>query len=186
MGGLQFVKFVRRVIELHVRIPMKQTLPWIVVVLAATLVGCAAVATDATKATYASEGAVIRGQWSGPLTLPPPKPFVGIGRVDGRPLSRNAMAVGPIIVDPGSRTLTVFGHDYHGFKGEVGKVDLRVDLKAGHSYLVRFEHKENEMTFWVEDVETHELAGGRQSTTEITPEKSGGSLNLPMFGPGIM
>ncbi|MGA7749971.1 MAG: hypothetical protein WCA63_07460 [Gallionella sp.] len=42
------------------------------------------------------------------------------------------------------------------------------------------------MTFWVEDVETHELAGSRQSTTEITPEKGGGSLNLPMFGPGIL
>ncbi len=112
---------------------MKQPLSWIVVVLATALGGCAAVATDETKATYASEGAVIRGQWSGPITLPPPKPFVGIGGVDGRPLSRNAMSVGPIIVDPGSRTITVFGHDYHGFKGEVGEVDLKVDLKAGHS-----------------------------------------------------
>jgi hypothetical protein len=58
--------------------------------------------------------------------------------VDARPLSRNAMAVGPILVDPGSRTLTVVGDDYHGVKGEVGEVHRKVDLKAGHSYLVRF------------------------------------------------
>ncbi len=171
----------RRIIQTNSKFTMKRLLSSSIVLCVVFVAGCAAVvATDQTKATSPSDGAVIRGQWSGPLSLY--KPYVTIRQVDGRQRLQKGMGVSPIIVDPGLRTLTVIGHEYHGTQGIYGQVDLKVELKAGYSYLVRFEYRENVMTFWVEDVATHNHIGSPQSTKEIA-QQTGGSLNLPIFPP---
>lgn len=110
-----------------------------------TLAGCASIPEYHAAAPSQRQGAVVRGHWSWATW----RPFITIDKIEGLPRSRWDTATGPILVDPGARTLTVTGHK-PGFLDPddylEGTVELKATLMAGQSYLVRFEIDEMLMT----------------------------------------
>lgn len=62
------------------------------------------------------------------------------------------------------RELNVSGVYSHSFLTDIGQVELKAILQADHAYQIHLERKERLMTFWVEEVTSHEPASERQST----------------------
>ena len=93
---------------------------------------------------------------------------VTVERVDGffRYPAWQPAPLSLVLIDPGMRTLTVFGREKSKtvFCLDKAEANLQVMLRAGHVYEVKAERKGDEMTFWVEDAEGHELVGERQTT----------------------
>ena len=137
----------------------------LVIIPVVVLTGCA---TGSTSPTYkstvhsATEGAQVRGSRTWGVFH---STAVIIERVDGCWLSPwNRTPTSLVLVDPGMRSLDVYGEYLHPFLKDVGQVELKAMLRAGHAYQIQFEQKERLMTFWVEDVATHEAVSERQST----------------------
>lgn len=128
------------------------------VIAAVMLVGCATGRSTYYHAIVNSErdGALVSGHW--PFALWRDRALLiavdGIG-IDHSKISPSAS----ILVDPGTRNLTVWGNGFPGWEWEA---ELMTTLSAGHAYEIRFDRDETIMTFWVEDAATHEPASERQ------------------------
>lgn len=148
----------------------------LVVGLAAVSSGCA---TYHAAALSEADGAVVSGQAWGLLHFEQ----VLIEKIDGlqSPSFWRLPAWGPALVDPGTRTLTVSGHHFRfriiGLE-DLGRVELNATFQAGHAYQVQLERKKKRMTFWVEDLDTHEAASERVSAKATTRIISGPGLGL--------
>ena len=78
-------------------------------------------------------------------------------RVDGcRPFFINNHSTEPVLVDPGMHVLTVRAQSSRINLWEHGQVELAADLKAGHAYQLQFAWRPGLMTYWVEDMATHD------------------------------
>ena len=141
----------------------------LVIISAVVLVGCANTPSYHATALSKSDGAVVRGYWSWASW----HPYVFIDKVDGRETSRRTPH-GPILVDAGVRNLTVSATHFD----RLGHAELQARLQAGHAYQVQLEQNGKLMTFWVEDVKTHETVSERQSTNSTYKS---GVLQLPAF-----
>ena len=136
----------------------RQLLLLSVVIAVVMLVGCATGRTTYHHATVNSEhdGAMVSGYW--PLALW--RDRVMVIAVDGIQVDPSILPSASILVDPGIRNLTVWGNGFPGWEWEV---KLKTTLVAGHAYKMRFERDEKLMTFWVEDVITHETVSEKQT-----------------------
>jgi hypothetical protein len=125
------------------------------------LAGCATAPSYQAKAIDRSDGAMVRGWASGTFAF---FAYAEIETVDGLPLSIWSQTGGGWLVDPGVRLLGVAG-TYVGLFGErdTGRVELEATLRAGRSYRVKAERDGENMTLWVEDVETREPVSERRS-----------------------
>ena len=69
-----------------------------------------------------------------------------------------------VLVDPGVRVLSVSSSQFWTIIFvDYANVKLKAMLRAGHEYEPKAERKGDEVTFWVEDAGTHELASDRQT-----------------------
>ena len=83
-----------------------------------------------------------------------------LDRIDGNRLFNPA----PVLVDPGERVISVSSSQFWTIIFvDNADVKLKAMLRAGHEYEPKAERKGDEVTFWVEDADTHELASDRQT-----------------------
>jgi hypothetical protein len=123
----------------------------------------------------AEEGARVGGSnkmniWSGCGTE------VGLRRVDGCRMFRwiQSRSDDVFLIDPGARLLTVYGIYSNSLTTGIAEdVDLTAVLQAGHVYQLQLERMEELMTFWVEDVATHEAVSERLSKKATSHLKLG-------------
>jgi len=130
-----------------------------VLILAVVLAGCATDPQYQAAVRSLDEGAQVSGSMNSyPLV-------VKLQRVDGRRLGYwQEQSVKPVLIEPGTRLLTVHG-EYVGLplSGQ-GDAELKAILQAGHAYQLQVERNGRLLTFWVEDVATHEAVSDRQTT----------------------
>jgi len=74
-----------------------------------------------------------------------------------------AQSISPILVDPGQRTLAVQGQYIGFFTHGDANAELKANLQAGRAYQIKAELKKWNMTFWIEDLVSHEAASVRQT-----------------------
>ena len=137
----------------------------IALILPMILVGCASSEQYRANALNASEGAILRNWASGTFAF---FTYTEIEKVDGVSLSKWVQDGSGSLVDPGVRTLSVAG-TYVGALGKMdtGRTEFSVTLEAGHSYQVKAERGESQMTLWVEDLQTS-MAVSERKTVETT------------------
>jgi len=126
-----------------------------------SLTGCATPrSTYHATATSTNEAAIVSGTLKPFLTLRK----AALQAVDGVRLDFwQAQSTRPILIDPGQRALLVRGQYVRFFTHGDSYVDLKATLQAGHAYQIKVELKKREMTFWVEDLATHEEVSDRQT-----------------------
>ena len=91
-------------------------------------------------------------------------------RVDGRrPFFVNNRSTEPVLIDPGMHVLTVRAQSSRTTLWEHGQVELAADLKAGHAYQLQFAWRPGLMTYWVEDMATHEEVSLRKWLSPAVP-----------------
>lgn len=96
------------------------------------------------------------------------------GKTAGRP---------PILVDPGTRVLTVRAQSPVTKLWDNGLVELTAELKAGHAYKLQYTWRPGLMTYWVEDEATHLQISARKWLSPVVPKRRSSGLNL-IFLPG--
>ena len=148
---------------------------WVAGMAVVSLTGCATPgSTYHATATSTNEAAKVSG------TL---KPFITLRKaalqaVDGvRVDFWQAQSTRPILIDPGQRALFVRGQYVRFFTHGDSYVDLKATLQAGHAYQIKVVLKKREMTFWVEDLATHEEVSDRKTA------KVSWIINVGSFGP---
>jgi hypothetical protein len=139
-----------------------QVLLSLVIVSAVVLAGCAAGPQYRATARSPIEGAQVYGSTTPSLLL---TTDLMVLCVDGvRVSSWQGRGAYPVLVDPGLRMLTVLGVYLRPFSRGEGQVELKAMLQAAHAYQIQLARKETLLTFWVEDVTTHDEASDRQTT----------------------
>jgi hypothetical protein len=130
--------------------------------------GCTTIPRYQSKASSPVDGAMVRGTREFHLDY---WYKLGLNRVDGKAtkLSWWSDWTKPVLIDPGDRMLeAVCLFALGGSSTDKVTVDLAVSLQAGHNYQLRNGVENNAVVFWVEDVETHLLAG-KKVTMGIAP-----------------
>jgi len=138
------------------------------------VVGCATMPTHYQAKTFSKEdSAEVRSTWCHRRVFKQcDVPDVLIRKIDGIdawPWSPSHLYAQQI-VDPGERILVVSGSiatDIAAFNQYWAETELRVMLKAGHSYLIHGEWLLPVMTFWVEDKTTGDIVSEKQSVNAL-------------------
>lgn len=135
--------------------------------------GCASTSQQSSMqyqpaATTPAEGAVVRGvhefhmdYW---YKLAP-------DQVDGRSVNLSWWSdwAKPVLIDPGERVIKARClYALGGSRTQQLVVDLPVRLEAGHDYRLHNGVQGNAVVFWVEDTQTHRLAG-KKVAVSTTP-----------------
>jgi hypothetical protein len=137
----------------------------IALVLPISLAGCASSEDYHANVLNPGEGAVLRTWQSGTFAF---FTYTEIERVDGVGLSKWVQDGRAGRVDAGLRTLSVAGTYVGAFgKMDTGRAEISATLEAGHSYQVKAERSDNQMTLWLEDLGTATLVSERK-TVETT------------------
>jgi hypothetical protein len=144
----------------------RQSLFSVVVLSAVMIAGCATTPTYHATVVKRAEGAVV-GSWSSQSMwrIFSYYTYTEVEKVDGLSLSPWSQGWGGWLVDPGLRVLSVAG-TYTGLAGarNTGRVEFKVFLKAGHTYLIKAERSGENIILWVEDQATQEAVTEKRST----------------------
>ncbi len=109
---------------------------------------------------------------------------VNLIRIDGcRMKYRSHRSTSPILVDPGTRVLTVRAQSPVTKLWDNGQVELTAELQAGHAYQLQYTWRPGLMTYWVEDESTHLQVSDRKWLSPAVPIHRSSRLNL-IFLPG--
>lgn len=113
---------------------------------------------------------------------------VNLIRVDGCRLKyQSQRSTTPILVDPGTRVLTVRAQSPVTKLWDDGQVQLTAELQAGHAYQLQYSWRPGLMTYWVEDEATHLQVSDRKWLSPAVPIHRSSGLNLIFFpGGGFM
>jgi hypothetical protein len=132
----------------------------VVVVLHVILAGCATTPSYQASIADRSQGAIVRTWSSGTFAF---FTFTALEKIDGQRVS--IWSQEGQLVDPGLRILSVAG-TYVGAFGvrDTGRVEIAATLEPGHAYVLKAEFGESLMTLWIEDKDTHELAGEKKTS----------------------
>jgi hypothetical protein len=121
--------------------------------------GCAATSQYQSKASSPADGTIVRGihefHWNYWYKL-------GLNQVDGKTINLSWWSdwAKPVVIDPGDRVIRAKClYALEGSSTNEVTVDLTVSLQVGHNYQLRNGIEDDVVVFWVEDMETHLLAG---------------------------
>lgn len=155
----------------------------ILVLVALTLTGCATYQHTVHSSDQAAE---IHDSSSQARNAEPSTNLwkVNLMRVDGCRLKyRSQRNTTPILVDPGTRVLTVRAQSPVTKLWDNGLVELTAELKAGHAYQLQYTWRPGLMTYWVEDEATHLQVSDRKWLSPAVHKYRASRLNL-IFLPG--
>ena len=153
------------------------------VFVALTLTGCATYKPTALSPDQAAE---IHDTSSQPRNAEPSTNLwkVNLMRVDGcRMKYRSQRSTTPILVDPGTRVLTVRAQSPVTKLWDNGLVELTAELQAGHAYQLQYTWRPGLMTYWVEDEATHLQVSDRKWLSPAVAINQFSDWNFP-FCPG--
>lgn len=136
--------------------------------------GCTSTSQPQSKASSPVDGAIVRGthqfHWNYWYKL-------GLDQVDGQTVNLFWWSdwAKPILIEPGNRVVKAKClYSLGGSSTDKVTVDLTISLQAGHNYQLRNGIEGEAVVFWVEDMETHLLAGKKVtvSTTPSSPSET--------------
>lgn len=131
----------------------------ILMMICAVMYGCVSAVKYQSKATSPAEGAVVRGVHEFQMDY---WYKLALDEVDGEPVGLTWWSdwARPVLVDPGERVIKAKClYAIGGSSTNQLTVELPVMLQAGHEYRLRNGVLVNAVAFWVEDTNTHRLAG---------------------------